>query len=1219
MIIKLPSTRITLTNCSTKWSFLQIVLGVFLLLGATVSSQAQCGLYQNYESVVRSGVMTGWTLGGGGNWSFPSNSGAAPRSGSACILQSSSTSGGSIITPNIATPKTFSFWVKASVTVPYSVSFSDDNKTTWTNIPNGTNSVSTTLNPTPFSITASIPIANTTWQLVTLTASFPASANGYYFRIFDNRTSGTASNFYIDDISWVSSVDTDNTIVVPQLGTTTCGVTVPAGSVYNFYDVGGKNDYYSNAQTNIVTFTPANSGDKIKITFLMGPSLADANDKIFIYDSTDAIANSITGSPFTNASSSFPTYTSSLSSNGSITFKFVSNGTYAQAAITSMSDGFSFKVECTGSICQLPTTTPTVSNITSTTATFNWTGISPGYEYAITNSTTQPTGAGTYTTATTATLTGLTPNTYYYGWVRSKCGPTFYSNWVAVGWFQTQCTPEVLPYVENFDGLDFFLPTCTTSDPNGDWQTTIATNNMYATIPTYFFYSKPVTLSAATTYTLSYDYEATGGTADFDVYIGLTNDPSIKIPANKLISHIGVGALTHYSFNFTTTAAGNYYIGIYLNSTSVPLTTKLIIDNLVLDCATPVVTASTTTVCSSNDIITFSGSGVTGYTWSATAGNFYTDAAATIPYVPLSSVQTIYFRTNYNATVTMTGINGGCNKTATSAIQVLSTKWNGTAWDNGLPNSSKQVIFNGNYTSNNLVSPGDISACSVIVQSGTVLFKAGHSLIAQNSVTVSGGSLTFEDTASLVQTNNVTNATGVYSGGNSGTITYQRTTMPLTRTDYTYWSTPVDGQTLLALSPNTPSDKVYYFDAAVTNYWVPASTSSVMTPGTGYIVRAPLTFDLVTAQLYNASFIGVPNNGTITTPIVSGRFNLIGNPYPSALDIDKFLISGLNSGVVEGTIYLWTHNTPLTGNQYSSNDYAVYNYLGGTGTSAAPSGSLGGFNNNIPNGKIASGQSFFIKGLANGVATFRNSMRVAGNNNQFFRSSSTNFPVVRNNSRIWLDISNSQGAFKQILVGYSREATLGLDRGYDGEFYNFGSSVSFYSLSDATTLAIQGRPLPFDDSDEVSLGFAVTTAGTYTIKLSNFDGLFVNQRVYLKDVLLNTIIDLKQGSYTFKTDSGTFNNRFVVVYKKPSSNFDDADKQIREDNIVLFRPDHQLHVDGGTTTMEKIRVLDLNGRVLLEKENINSNEAVIDINEKGVFVIEITSQLGEVIRKKYLL
>jgi hypothetical protein len=42
--------------------------------------------------------------------------------------------------------------------------------------------------------------------------------------------------------------------------------------------------------------------------------------------------------------------------------------------------------------------------------------------------------------------------------------------------------------------------------------------------------------------------------------------------------------------------------------------------------------------------------------------------------------------------------------------------------------------------------------------------------------------------------------------------------------------------------------------------------------------------------IHEAVFTGVPNNGLVTVPIgASGTSNLVGNPYPSALDANLFL------------------------------------------------------------------------------------------------------------------------------------------------------------------------------------------------------------------------------------------------------------------------------------------------------------------------------------------
>lgn len=135
-------------------------------------------------------------------------------------------------------------------------------------------------------------------------------------------------------------------------------------------------------------------------------------------------------------------------------------------------------------------------------------------------------------------------------------------------------------------------------------------------------------------------------------------------------------------------------------------------------------------------------------------------------------------------------------------VKRASATWNGTVlgWlDNIAPSVDSDIIFKGAYTaSDNMVG------CSCEVQSGAVTIPSGKTLTLTNELKVTGGSLTFENTASLVQTNNVIN---------SGVITYKRQTTPIGKFDYTYWSSPVDEQKLINVSPNTLGDKFYSFNA----------------------------------------------------------------------------------------------------------------------------------------------------------------------------------------------------------------------------------------------------------------------------------------------------------------------------------------------------------------------------------------------------------------------
>ncbi|MES2485704.1 MAG: hypothetical protein V4581_07115, partial [Bacteroidota bacterium] len=106
-------------------------------------------------------------------------------------------------------------------------------------------------------------------------------------------------------------------------------------------------------------------------------------------------------------------------------------------------------------------------------------------------------------------------------------------------------------------------------------------------------------------------------------------------------------------------------------------------------------------------------------------------------------------------------------------------------------------------------------------------------------------------------------------------------------------------------------------------------------------------------------------------------------------------------------------------------------------------------------------------------------------------------------SRLWLNITNTENAFSQALIGYMDGATLDLDYGYDGRIIAEGSARLYSKVAD-NTLAIQARP-SFEATDVVPMGFMVAAPGQYTITLDHVDGVFsTGQVVYLKDNLTGT-------------------------------------------------------------------------------------------------------------------
>lgn len=499
-----------------------------------------------------------------------------------------------------------------------------------------------------------------------------------------------------------------------------------------------------------------------------------------------------------------------------------------------------------------------------------------------------------------------------------------------------------------------------------------------------------------------------------------------------------------------------------------------------------------------------------------------------------------------------------------------SSVWNGIAWSNGLPSVERTLIFNGNYA-----SLASLNSCSCSISAGsTVTIPDGNTLGLVFDYSGSG-TLVLENNAALYQSEEQVTNTGV--------IQLKRKTTPILKTDYTYWSSPVSNQKLIDVSPNTPSDKFYSFDASLDSWFNEASTGP-MTVGRGYIIRGPDSFSDTVAAYYEAVFVGVPNNGLVSIPIgTSDTSNLIGNPYPSAIDANLFI--NANNGILEGTIYFWTHNTAITNNVYTSDDYAVYNYLGGVGTSASLSS---GVNNTKPNGTIASAQAFFVTGInGGGVAKFNNTMRMIGQNSSFFKLNATKKTKTDDieRHRIWLDLYNSEGAFKQILLGYATGATDDFDSLFDGESFNGNEYLDFYSIIQDKNLVIQGRALPFEETDEVKLGYSTTIAGVFTIKIDQADELLARQNVFVEDKFSNRIVNLKNENLTFNTAIGVFNDRFVLRFMDKTLDLDEFEKD--KESIIVFNQNRQLQVNSTKEFIDEIAIYDLAGRKIYEKNNIN--------------------------------
>ena len=602
--------------------------------------------------------------------------------------------------------------------------------------------------------------------------------------------------------------------------------------------------------------------------------------------------------------------------------------------------------------------------------------------------------------------------------------------------------------------------------------------------------------------------------------------------------------------------------------------------------------------------------------------------------------------TVYTAELTYTLCNGlAYSNTAQTTVTVNTDKtWNGTGGTNwntasswtpsGVPTASQSVSIP-NVTNDPIIGTGlNALACSITVQNGGVLtVNPGYSITVTNAVSViAGGAFNIKNTGSLVQTNNVLN---------SGNINMERIAN-LRLQDYCYWSSPV-GNSLAgtfpvqSVSPLTAASNIYKWGTTSVNpnggqgNWI--NTTENMIPTTGYILRAPTGFNNITTTPHTVNFIGVPNNGIFTPSIFRGtnfttigtqgmprtatddNWNLIGNPYPSAIGVNEFLTLPANN-TITGGIKVWSHGLlPINivdsfyqnfvSNYYPS-DYISINL---TGATSAP----GDY-------KVGSGQGFMVlmnAGAAgSSTVTFNNSMRSATfANNQFYKNGNKANTTEQN--RIWLDLIAPTGEVTRTLVGYVDGATNAEDRLYD-MFTDNKPSMNFYSLIDGNPMIIQGKRIPFDVNDTIPMGIQTPVSGTYKIAIATVDGLFTGatQIVYLEDKLLNVIHNLKATPYQFTENQGIINDRFVLRYTENGLSNNDYNYS----NDIKVFTNNGINIISTKENIKDVIIYDVLGKTLLDRKNISKHEVILnDLRPTtNVLIVKVTLENNKVVMKKVI-
>ncbi len=407
--------------------------------------------------------------------------------------------------------------------------------------------------------------------------------------------------------------------------------------------------------------------------------------------------------------------------------------------------------------------------------------------------------------------------------------------------------------------------------------------------------------------------------------------------------------------------------------------------------------------------------------------------------------------------------------------------------------------------------------------------------------------------------------------------------------------------------------------------WQHVRSTGTIYPGEGYTMKGPGTGSIITDQNY--VFGGEPNNGDIALTISAGNDYLIGNPYPSAIDALVFLSDNM---ITDGTLYFWEH---WGGGSHNLGDYlggyAQYNYAGGVGSATQgtndPDVGTGGTPLKTPGQFIPVSQGFFVYSAGGGTITFKNQQRVfekKGVNSTFLRTASAVESQASNSNedtrmKFRIGFNSFNEIHRQLLLTVDENASPSVDWGYEGRL-NEQQIDDMYWMVEGGKYVIQGTN-QVNTETVVPLGIHVRDNGMNNITIDKLENVPDNVEIYAHDNVLNIYHDLRQSNYDVNLTTGSYLNRFAIVFTNPDALGID-DNELNNAFEVLYNNDSENIIIHNPTLVEvnSLELFNMLGQSVYNSKEIeleNYTEIKASNLSSGTYIINLNTVSGKISKK----
>ncbi|MBT8317284.1 hypothetical protein [Lutibacter sp.] len=475
---------------------------------------------------------------------------------------------------------------------------------------------------------------------------------------------------------------------------------------------------------------------------------------------------------------------------------------------------------------------------------------------------------------------------------------------------------------------------------------------------------------------------------------------------------------------------------------------------------------------------------------------------------------------------------------------------------------------------------------------------------AVTSLTVSGAIVNTAGSEGFILQSNINGTASLIHSSDNVPATIERYISGVEE-DWHFLSSPVSNQTIIG-SNWVPSGTygngtgydlyvwdeptpcwVYQLNTTTTPNWPTVHPSTSFVPGRGYLYSVQ---DLNPTN----NFEGNLNNGTISYPLTANNsedltltgFNLIGNPYPCAIDW-KASTGWTRSNLLDsgGGYDMWIWNP-------AANNYGVFNSAGTVGT-------------NDVTQYIASMQGFFVRAESNANIVMTNEIRLHTGASNWMKLSNTKHSV----SNVKVKIASDSGfGFDEVLLQFGHSENMA---GAAKLFSTADNAPSVYMLKGKEELSVK-YVTDTIDNPFVPLVFKPGSDGDYSLNIDVDDINF--EYVILEDKKSKKVHNLLENPiYQFNSSINDDPNRFVIHF---------TNKVVSSDanlSALVYYDGNDIIVDLSIVPEQtEVVIYDMLGRSVINESLQGETIHRLFIHSKNQIYIVSAKSENKIIRKKVL-